>query len=168
MKKLFLLSILISLISPIKTSAGFPEGEKGYDLKKIEESFKLPCNEIGNDECIARAFGVGACTWVFGIKNGKDSKEALRIADSVLIALLKGNNLDINSIFEKDGSIKETIQKESVYRINFCKDATKLAIPKLIKNLPEGVELDDERIENLADVFPFQYLTMFEQMRKGN
>ena len=79
MKKLFLLSLLISLISPIKTFAGFPEGEKGYDLKKIEESFKLPCDEIGNDDCIARAFGVGACTWVFGIKNGKESKEALRI-----------------------------------------------------------------------------------------
>ena len=48
MKKLFLLSLLISLISPIKTFAGFPEGEKGFDLKKIEESFKLPCDEIGN------------------------------------------------------------------------------------------------------------------------
>ena len=94
MKKLFLLSLLISLISPIKTFAGFPEGEKGFDLKKIEESFKLPCDEIGNDECIARAFGVGACTWVFGIKKGKESKEALRIADEVLIALMKGNNLE--------------------------------------------------------------------------
>ena len=107
--------ILISLISPIKTFAGFPEGEKGYDLKKIEESFKLPCNEIGNDECIARAFGVGACTWVFGIKNGKDSKEALRISDSVLIALMKGNNLDINSIFEKDGTIKKTIELSLIH-----------------------------------------------------
>jgi len=168
MKKLFLLSLLISLISPIKTFAGFPEGEKGFDLKKIEESFKLPCDEIGNDDCIARAFGVGACTWVFGIKNGKESKEALRIADEVLIALLKGNKLDINSIFEKDGFIKEGIQKEAVYRINFCKDVTKLAIPKLIKKLPEGVELDEEKIDNLTNVFPLQYLSMFEQMRKGN
>ena len=168
MKKLFLLTLLISLISPMKTSAGFPEEEKGYDLKKIEESFKLPCDEIGNDECIARSFGVGACTWVFGIKKGKELKEALRIADEVLIALMKGNNLDINSIFKKDGSIKEAIVKEAVYRINFCKDITKLAIPKLIKKLPVGVELDDERIENLADVFPLQYLTMFEQMKKGN
>ena len=49
MKNLFLLSLLISLISPMETSAGFPEGEKGYDLKKIEESFKLPCDEIGNN-----------------------------------------------------------------------------------------------------------------------
>ena len=81
---------------------------------------------------------------------------------------MKGNNLDINSIFEKDGSIRETIEKEAIYRINFCKDITKSAIPKLIKKLPEGVELDDERIENLASVFPLQYLSMFEQMKKGN
>ena len=81
---------------------------------------------------------------------------------------MKGNNLDINSIFEKDGSIKEVIEKEAVYRINFCKDITKLAIPKLIKKLPKGIELDDERIENLASVFPLQYLSMFEQMKKGN
>ena len=81
---------------------------------------------------------------------------------------MKGNNLDLNSIFEKDGSIRETIKKEAVYRINFCKDITKSAIPKLIKKLPEGVELDDERIENLASVFPLQYLSMFEQMKKGN
>ena len=98
MKKLLLLPFLLILISPIKTFAGFPEGEKGYDLKKIEESFKLPCDEIGNDDCIGRAFGVGACTWVFGIKNGKESKEALRIADGVLIALIKGNNLAIYTV----------------------------------------------------------------------
>ena len=168
MKIFLLLNLFISLISPIKTLAGFPEGEKGYDLKKIEDSFKLPCDEIGNDDCIARAFGVGACTWVFGLNKGKESGEALRIADSVLIALMKGNNLDINSIFEKDGSIKEGIQKEAVYRINFCKDVTKLAIPKLIKKLPEGVELDEEKIDNLTKVFPLQYLSMFEQMKKGN
>jgi len=36
----------------------------------------------------------------------------------------------------------------------------------LIKKLPEGIELDEERIENLAAVFPLQYLSMFEVMRK--
>ena len=40
------------------------------------------------------------------------------------------------------------------------------AIPKLIKKLPEGVVLDEERIENLTSVFPLQYLSMFEQMSK--
>ena len=39
-----------------------------------------------------------------------------------LYPLLKGNDLDINSTFEKDGSIKESIQKEATFRINFCKD----------------------------------------------
>ena len=63
---------------------------------------------------------------------------------------------------------KEANQKEAFYRINFCKDVTKLAIPKLIKKLPEGVELDEEKIDNLTNVFPLQYLSMFEQMRKGN
>mgnify|MGYP001214227324 CR=1 FL=1 len=60
----------------------------------------------------------------------------------------------------------ENIKKECTYRINFCKVETKLAIPKLIKKLPEGIELDDERIENLATVFPLQYLNMLEVMRK--
>ena len=165
MKKFIALALF--LISPFVSIAGFPEGENGYDLEKLEKSFRLPCDEIGNDDCIARVFGVGACTWIFGIKNGKEPSDALRIADQVLIALLRGNNLDINSAFNKEGSIKENIKKESTYRINYCKEETKLAIPKLIKKLPEGIELDDERIENLATVFPLQYLSMFELMRKS-
>ena len=54
MKSLIFTAILLF---PFSTQAGFPEGENGYDLKKIEESFRLPCNEIGNDDCIARALG---------------------------------------------------------------------------------------------------------------
>mgnify|MGYP001156689573 FL=1 len=164
MRKFIILTIF--LFAPFKVFAGFPEGEKGYDYKKIEEAFRLPCDEIGNDDCFARAFGVGACTWVFGIKKGKDPIEALQISDKVLIALLKGNNLDIKTIFEEDGSIKENIKKEANYRIGFCKEVTKAAIPKLIKKLPKGIELDEERIEDLATVFPLQYLSMFEQMKK--
>ena len=151
----------------MKTIAGFPEGEKGYDLKKIEVSFKLPCDEIGNDECIARAFGVGACTWVFGIKKGKESKEALRIADEVLIALMKGNNLDINQMFEEDGLIKKNIKEEATKRIRICRKATIQALPNLIKDLPEGVDLTEERKQSLANVFPTMYLNMFENIRKG-
>ena len=164
--KRFLFAAII-LFLPFPSFAGFPEGESGYDLKKIEESFRLPCDVIGNDYCIARAFGVGACTWIFGINKDKEPDEALRIADQVLIALLKGNELEINDIFEKNGSIKKNIKKEAIYRINFCKEETKKAIPKLIKKLPEGVVLDEERINNLTSVFPLQYLTMFEQMKKG-
>ena len=104
---------------------------------------------------------------MFGINKDKEPDKALRIADQVLIALLKGNELEINDIFEKDGSIKKNIKKEAIYWINFCKEETKKAIPKLIKKLPEGVVLDEERINNLTSVFPLQYLTMFEQMKKG-
>ena len=165
MKSLIFPAILL-LLFPFSAQAGFPEGENGYDLKKIEESFRLPCDEIGNDDCIARALGVGACTWIFGINKDKVPSEALKIADSVLIALLKGNDLDLKSMLKKDGLIKENIKKEATYRINFCREATKKAIPKLIKKLPEGVVLDAERIENLTIVFPLQYLSMFEQMKK--
>ena len=164
MKSLILTVILF--LFPVSTQAGFPEGENGYDLKKIEESFRLPCDEIGNDDCIARALGVGACTWIFEINKDKETGEALKIADTVLIALLKGNNLDLKSILEKDGLIKANVKKEATYRINFCREETKKAIPKLIKQLPEGVVLDEERIEDLTSVFPLQYLSMFEQMRK--
>ena len=164
MKSLILTVILF--LFPVSTQAGFPEGENGYDLKKIEESFRLPCDEIGNDDCIARALGVGACTWIFEINKDKETGEALKISDSVLIALLKGNNLDLKSMLEKDGLIKNDIKKEATYRINFCREETKKAIPKLIKKLPEGVVLDEERIEDLTSVFPLQYLSMFELMSK--
>ncbi len=164
MKSLILPAIL--LLFPFSAQAGFPEGENGYDLKKIEESFRLPCNEIGNDDCIARVLGVAACTWIFGINKDKEPAEALKISDTVLIALLKGNNLDLKSMLEKDGLIKTNIKKEATYRMNFCREETKKAIPKLVKKLPEGVELDEERIENLTSVFPLQYLSMFEQLSK--
>ena len=164
MKSLILPAIL--LLFPFSAQAGFPEGDNGYDLKKIEESFRLPCNEIGNDDCIARALGVGACSWIFGINKDKEPAEALKISDTVLIALLKGNDLDLKSMLEKDGLIRTNIKKEATYRINFCREETKKAIPKLVKKLPEGVELDEERIENLTSVFPLQYLSMFEQLSK--
>ena len=71
-------------------------------------------------------------------------------------------------MLEKDGLIKTNIKKEATYRINFCREETKKAIPKLIKKLPEGVvlKMNPQRIENLTSVFPLQYLSMFEQFSK--
>ena len=93
-----------------------------------------------------KSIRAGACTWISGINKDKEPSEAtLKIADSVLIALLKGNDLDLKINAEKDGLIKENIKKEATYRINFCREATKKAIPKLLKKLPEGVVLDAER-----------------------
>ncbi len=115
MKSLIFAAILF--LFPFNAQAGFPEGENGYDLKKIEESFRLPCDEIGNDDCIARALGVGACTWIFEINKDKETGEALKIEDTVLIALLKGNNLDLNSILEKDVLIKANIKKKPLIEL---------------------------------------------------
>ena len=77
------------------------------------------------------------------------------------------NNLDINNIFAKDGSIKSEIRIEIISRINFCRQAIKEAIPNLVK-LPEGMEMTEERLEILTDNYPQYYLNMFEKTRKGN
>ena len=52
------------------------------------------------------------CSFIysFQINKGKDNEAALRKLDEFLIALLDGNNMDINNIFAKDGSIKSGIR----------------------------------------------------------
>ena len=69
-------------------------------------------------------------------------------------------------MLEKDGLIKTNIKKEAAYRINYCRQETTKAIPKLVKKLPKSVVLDEERIENLTSVFPLHYLSMFDQFSK--
>ena len=164
MNKIF--AFILILILPAYAYAGFPEGEKGYDLNKIEKSFKLPCSEIGNDQCLARAVAMGGCIYSFEINKGKENEDALKKSDEVLIALLNGNSLDINNMFENDGSIKNDIRSEVISRINSCREATKKAIPNLVK-LPEGMEMTEERLEILTNTYPQYYLYMFEQMRNG-
>ena len=161
------LAFIIVLIMPAYAYAGFPEGEKGYDLNKIEESYKLPCNEIDNDQCLSRSVAMGGWIYIFEINKGKGNKDALRKSNEVLIALLDGNDLDINNMFKRDGSIKNDIRTEVISRINFCREATKEAIPNLVK-LPEGMETTEERLEILADSYPKYYLHMFEKTRKAN
>ena len=165
MSKIF--ALLIILVLPAYAFAGFPEGEKGYDLNKIEKSYKLPCSEIGNDQCLARAVAMGGCIYSFEINKGKENEDALKKSDEVLIALLDGNNLDINNMFENDGLIKNDIRSEVISRINSCREATKEAIPIIVK-LPEGMKMTEKRLESLTNTYPQYYLYMFEKMRKGN
>ena len=164
MRKLFFLILLF--LQSFPSFAGFPESEKGLDIEKIENAFRLPCDEIGSDNCIARSLGISGCTWMFQVRDGKKSKDALNISDEVFVALMKGNDLDINQMFNKDGSIKKIIKQEAVQRISMCREATLEAIPSLIKELPEGIELTEERKQNLANIFPMEYLRMFENIRK--
>ena len=165
MKKLFFLSLLF--LSPFPIFAGFPEGEKGVDVEKIENAYKLPCDEIGSDNCIARSLSISACTWMFQVRDGMKSNDALNLSNEIFVALMKGNNLDINQMFEKDGSIKKVIKEEAIPRIRICRKATIQALPNLIKDLPEGIELSEERKERLANSFPMEYLRMFENIRRG-
>ena len=162
-----ILALIFILIFPIHAYAGFPEGENGYELKKIEQSFKLPCSEIGKDKCLARVISMGGCIYSFEINKGINNEDALRKSDEVLISLLDGNNLDINNIFAKDGSIKSEIRIEIISRINFCREAIKEVIPNLVK-LPEGMEMSEERLEILTDTYPQYYLYMFEKITNGN
>ena len=59
----FLVLVIIIFLFPFYAQDGFPEGENGYHLKKIEESFRLPCDAIGNDDCLARAWVSVPVTW---------------------------------------------------------------------------------------------------------
>ena len=91
----------------------------------------------------------------------------LKKSDEVLIALLDGNNLDINDMFDNDGLIKNDIRSEVISRINSCREATKEAIPSLVK-LPEGMKMTEKRLESLTNTYPQYYLYMFEKWEKGN
>ena len=51
MKKFLIALLFLSL--PYSVEAGFPEGEDGFNIEKIENNYRLPCKEIGKDKCIA-------------------------------------------------------------------------------------------------------------------
>ena len=159
------LTILLFLSLPFDVQAGFPDGEKGFDIKKIEENYRLPCKRIGNDKCIARSIGISACTVVYGIEANQSFQESLRNTDLIFRAIMKGNNLDVNSIFDKNNSIKKSIKDEAIKTIKYCRENIKKVIPK-ITNLPEE-ELNERRIEELTDTYPKWYLHTLEEIRRG-
>ena len=108
---------LLFLFLPFAVEAGFPEGEDGFNIKKIENNYRLPCKEIGKDKCIARSIGISACTFVYGIESNQSFQESLRNTDLIFRAIMKGNNLDVNSIFDKNNSIKKSIKDEAIKTI---------------------------------------------------
>ena len=102
----FLITLLF-LSLPFAAKAGFPEGKDGFNIKKIENNYRLPCKEIGKDKCIARSIGISAYTFVYVIESNQSFQESLKNTDLIFRALMKGNNLDVNSIFDKKNSIKK-------------------------------------------------------------
>ena len=165
--KSFLTTLVLSFLSlSLNVKAGFPEGENGFDIKKIENNYRLPCKEIGKDKCIARSIGISACTFVYGIESNQSFQESLRNTDLIFRAIMKGNNLDVNSIFDKNNSIKKSIKDEAIKTIKFCRENIIKVIPKMT-NLPEE-ELNQRKIEELADTYPKWYLHTLEEIRNGS
>ena len=162
MKRLLLSPLL--LLFPLAALA-VPESPDQF--KKLEEAFILPCDEIGNDDCIARVIGINACTFSFGIKQELTVKEAINTAETTFAAIMKANNLDINTVFEKDGSIKKEVKDEAIYRINMCSEATRESIPFLLKQ-QNGGEATEDKIEGLTKTFPYSWLHTIEKLVKGN
>ena len=78
---------------------------------------------------------------------------------------MKGNNLDVNSIFDKKNSIKKDIKDEAIKTITYCRENIKKVIPKMT-NLPKE-ELNEKKIEELTDTYPKWYLHTLEEIRRG-
>ena len=142
MNKILITFLFLSLTFSVQ--AGFPEGKDGFNIKKIEDNFRLPCKEIGNDKCIARSIGIAACTLVFGIEANKELPESIKNSDLIFRALMNGNNLDVNSIFDENASIKDEVKVEAIKSINWCRENIKLSIPKLTNLSKE--ELEEKRL----------------------
>ena len=85
--------------------------------------------------------------------------------DLIFRALMKGNNLDINSIFDENSSIKDEVKAEAITSINWCRENIKLSIPKLTNLSKE--ELDEKKLEELTETFPKFYLHTLETIRRG-
>ena len=132
----------------------------------LDDVFNLSCKNIENQECISRALGISACSWIYEINYGKDKDEAFKVSNGILKTTLKNKNLNLVNIFEKDGSIKKEIQINASKRIDFCKEETKLAIPILMENIDKKTKLNKSQIESLSDTFPSYYLSLFKQKIK--
>ena len=155
--------ILLFFFLPFNANAA-PKIKK--DNLKFDDIFNLSCKNIENQECISRALGISACSWIYEINYGKDADEAFKISNSLLIKTLKNKNLNLDKIFEKDGSINNQIKVFASKRIGLCKEETKIAIPKLMKNIDKKTKLNNSQIENLAATFPSYYLGLFKQKFK--
>ena len=105
--KNFLLSILIF------TGAAFAVPESPDQFKKIEDEFRLACDEYGQESCLARLVAMSGCTYVFSLNAGNNIQKSLKVADSLFAAMMKGNRLKIETMFNESGNIKKVIKVKS-------------------------------------------------------
>ena len=98
MKKLILFLVLLFL--PINSYA-----YENLDLKKLEESFKLDCKNYGNESCTARFLAMAGCSYFMGINSGKESNSAMKVSDLLFIALMRGNQIDPEFMFDENNKV---------------------------------------------------------------
>ena len=71
--------LLFIFLIPFKV-LGFSEKDK---LQKIEKSFDLKCNMIGDSKCLGRILAISACSWVISVNNNEPPDKALFFSDKV-------------------------------------------------------------------------------------
>ena len=162
-RSLFTLLILCSSLS-MNALKAVPEKPEQFD--QLEKELSLPCLEFGEESCTARFIAMSACTFVFGINQGKPIGESMDIADGLFVAIMRGNKIKPINMFNEEGDIKPEIRKEVKDRVRFCKDATEEAIPKIVSE-KTGEEATPEFIAVATRTYGEWWLRTLEALRKG-
>ena len=161
-RSLFTLLILCSSLS-MNALKAVPEKPEQFD--QLEKELSLPCLEFGEESCTARFIAMSACTFVFGINQGKPIGESMDIADGLFVAIMRGNKIKPISMFNEEGDIKPEIRKEVKDRVRFCKDATEEAIPKIVSE-KTGEEATPEFIAVATRTYGEWWLRTLEDIKK--
>jgi len=161
MKKLL---YLIMLLLMSKGVYAVPEKPEQFD--QLEKELSLPCSEFGEESCTARFIAMSACTFVFGINQGKPIGESMDIADGLFVSIMRGNKIKPISMFNQEGDIKPVIRNEVKDRVRFCKEATEEAIPKIVLE-KTGKEATPEFIAVATRTYGEWWLRALEALRKG-
>ncbi len=162
-RSLFTLLILCSSLS-MNALKAVPDKPEHFD--KLEKELSLPCSEFGEESCTARFIAMSACTFVFGINQGKPIGESMDIADGLFVSIMRGNKIKPISMFNEEGDIKPVIRNEVKDRVRFCKEATEEAIPKIVLE-KTGKEATPEFITVATRTYGEWWLRTLEALRKG-
>ena len=158
--------LLLSLLFFLLPVTAFAVPEKKEQREELGKALSFFCDKYGNDSCTARFLAMEACTFMIAINSGKPPYEALEIASDMFALTMKGNNLEISSMYDNFGKIKPAIKSEAIERIGFCRDATKEAMPILFK-ARKGKDAPPEMIEGLTATYGVWFLKSIEDVGVG-
>ena len=161
MKKLFLIFLLF-----IGSANAVPENPD--QLKKLEDEFRLACDTYGEPSCISRFTAMAGCTFVLAINSGKTTQEALDIADSLFTSVMRGNKIEIESIFTSKNLVKPEIRSEAIERMKICSAQTSSAVAAMLKELSNTNEDPPPKLIEMATAdFPYFWMRSLEDIRQG-